>query len=256
MGNFNYSNIQIIDKKEILELYFNRPEKLNAINSEMLNEILDFFENLGKEIRVKGVILRGKNGNFCAGGDLNEIYKFKKEDALNFHRNLNKIVKSIINSDKIFVAVYEGYALGAGFEISLFCDIRIASKKSKIGYPGLRYNLIGAAGGSVMLPRIVGRSNAIYLILCSLILDPERAKQIGIVQEVYDDNELEKRIEEIEGLISSFDSKVIKHLKESINSSFNLENIESLIEMEAERYAEICEMEDTKKRILKFLNKK
>lgn len=255
MVEFNYKNLEVIEKQNILELYFNRPEKLNAINGEMLNELLNFFEIIEKENRIKGVIIRGKNGNFCAGGDLNEIYKFSKQEALNFHRKLNKIVKSIVQSDKIFVAVYEGYALGAGFEISLFCDIRIASKKSKIGYPGLRYNLIGASGGSVMLPRIVGKSNAIYLILFSIILEADKAKQLGIVQEILDENDLEKRIEEIEKLISSYDLKVIKHLKESINSSVNFENLDHLLEIEAEKYAEICEMEDTKKRILNFLNK-
>ena len=184
-------------------IFFNNPDKLNALSPEIVQHLLKTLQSLEQNPDVKVVILRGKGGNFSAGADLEALEKFTPMDALAFHGQMNEIILLMNNSRKIFISVMEGYALGGAFELSLSTDIRICTEDAILGQPEINVGLNAGAGGNAILPRVVGRSNALYLVLTGKRISAGRAYELGIVQEVSNAEQLEQKLETlVSGILS------------------------------------------------------
>jgi len=170
-----YENIKLTTKDKIGIIEFNRPQKLNAINTrlvEELNHILDIIE-FDDAIRV--LIITGNERSFSAGRDLKE--ERPKGGLKKSHLFYNRLE----TFRKVIVAAIEGHCLGAGLEIALCCDLRIASEKSNIGLPEVNVGSFPAGGGSFRLPRLIGIEKAKMLIYSGDTINGREALELGLV---------------------------------------------------------------------------
>ena len=148
----------------IAKITLNRPEALNAINVEMGDELIKVFEELKTRDEVRAVILTGAGRAFCSGGDVKQMLSVVDNDPASFFaaplEAYHRLVKSIRELPKPVIAAINGLATGAGFNLTLACDVRIAAESSKMSQAFIRIGLVPDFGGTFFLPRIVGWTKA------------------------------------------------------------------------------------------------
>ena len=169
----------------------NRPERLNAINAELLNDLITQLNVAREDDKVVSVILTGAGRSFCAGEDLKEtqsgksMSQWKKEiDAL------QETQRVILKLDKPLIAAIRGYAVGGGLEFALGCDIRIAAQDAKFGFPETSVGLTITSAGTKLISQLVGLGKAKELVFTGEIIDAQQALQIGLVNQVVSGAEL------------------------------------------------------------------
>lgn len=175
----------IIEKKDVIGIIrINRPESLNALNIETLGEIRDAVTLLNNDEDIKVLIFTGEGKAFIAGADIKQMKDMNEDEAGEFCSLGQKIFDIIENLDKPVIAAVNGFALGGGCELSMACDIRIASENAKFGQPEVNLGIIPGFGGSQRLPRLVGKSIAKELIFTGDIIDAQTALHIGLANKV------------------------------------------------------------------------
>ena len=192
----------IAEKSEnILTIKFNRPEQMNAMNAQLTSEFLDALVVADRESEVRVVIITGGGSAFCAGIDIPEAIERinKKIGILSSYENMIPEQMSvpwipliIRHMKKPVIAAINGLAIGAGFSIALACDIRIAAESAKMGAPFARVGLTPEFGSTYNLPRLIGIAKACELMFTGDIIDAKQMKEIGLVNEVVLDAQLEQ----------------------------------------------------------------
>jgi len=198
----------------------NRPEKRNAINSDVIEGISEVVKIVNKSDDVKVIILTGAGGKaFSAGADIKEL---SNENGL---KRQEKIEAShiIYEINKPVIAMIRGYAVGGGCELALACDFRIASENARFGFPEITMGWIPGGGGTQLLPKIISQGNAMELLLTGRIIKAEKAKEIGLVNRIYPDNKLEEETYKIASLIGSYSMVALKFIKDTVRISYNLD---------------------------------
>jgi len=191
-----FIKIEIKKKQHIAWIILNRPDKLNAINSIMLNELSEALDHLESEINVKCIIIKGHGEKaFSSGVDLTELWELTPETAAEFSTIGQQVFSKLEEMSKPVLAAIKGYALGGGLELALACDFRIAADNAELGCPEIKLGLIPAWGGTQRLPLIVGISNAKRLIMIGDRLKANEASEMGLVDKVFPLNELEVELE-------------------------------------------------------------
>jgi enoyl-CoA hydratase len=170
--------VEIKDKVGILKM--NRPNALNALNSETLKEIDAAILSMGENDQVKVVIITGEGKAFVAGADIAEMKGMSKDQALAFSQKGQGILDRIASLDKPVIAAVNGFALGGGCELAMACDIRIASDKAKMGQPEVNLGIIPGFAGTQRLSRLVGTAKAKELIFTADMIDAQAALSIGL----------------------------------------------------------------------------
>jgi enoyl-CoA hydratase/carnithine racemase len=180
--NVAYSTIELTKEGPAAILRFNRPEKRNAINFEMMHEIEDALANLNEDAEVRGIIFTGGDQFFSAGMDLNAAKDLgsprKFNDFMNHWRRLNKAQEE---NSKPTIAAIEGFCLTGGLELALACDLRVASENATFAITSARIGTVAGAGGTQRLPRIVGVSNALEMLFAADPFDAEYALRTGLI---------------------------------------------------------------------------
>ncbi|UCE55962.1 MAG: enoyl-CoA hydratase/isomerase family protein [Desulfobacterales bacterium] len=208
----------ILEKKERLALItLNRPDKLNALNSEAVNALIKAAEEIEKDDDIRVVIITGAGGKaFSSGSDLTELQEItavelrQRIESPNIIRNLSKPV----------VAMIQGYALGGGLELALACDIRVASEDAKLGFPEITHGWLPAGGGGTqVLPRLVGEGMAMKLILTGKFISAAEAKQIGLVEMVVPADQLQAETQKLAEDIAEKPVEILRLAKEAIKAS-------------------------------------
>lgn len=159
-----------------------RPQSLNAINQKLvddLNAALDRVETGD----ARAFILTGEGRAFCAGGDL----KAKDDDSARRQRDMHQLGLRFSTFPKLSVAAVNGLARGGGFELAMFCTLRVASPAASFGLPEIHRSLMPGYGGTQLLPRLIGREHALSLLLTGDPIDAARAHEIGLVSSVDED---------------------------------------------------------------------
>jgi methylglutaconyl-CoA hydratase len=176
----------------IVKITLNRPEAANALSSELIDALLDAFDQVSKQGNVRCVILTGVGGKaFCAGADLKERLAMTDEEVPLAVAKIGALTSKIAETPIPVVVALNGVAFGGGLEIALACDIRIASNTIQIGLTETGLGIIPGAGGTQRLPRLVGEGNAKNMILRAKRLSANEAYRIGLLQEIYPQEELE-----------------------------------------------------------------
>ncbi|HEX9970635.1 MAG TPA: enoyl-CoA hydratase-related protein [bacterium] len=175
----------IIEKQDAIGIIkINRPESLNALNIETLEEIRDAVTSLNNEEDIKVIIFTGEGKAFIAGADIKQMKDMNENDAREFCNMGQKIFDIIEHLDKPVIAAVNGFALGGGCELAMACDMRIASEHAKFGQPEVNVGVIPGFGGTQRLPRLVGKGIAKELIFTGDVIDAHSALRIGLVNRV------------------------------------------------------------------------
>src|SRR5947199_184157 len=163
----------------------NRPDKLNALNDQVVDELAHAAERVATEDGIKGAILTGAGSKaFVAGADIGDLAKQGPFDGKARALRGQAMLRRFETCGKPVVAAINGYALGGGGELALACHLRLASETAKFGQPEVKLGIAPGYGGTQRLPRLVGKGNALQLILTGETIDAREAHRIGLVNKV------------------------------------------------------------------------
>lgn len=167
-----------------------RPDALNALNSQVLNDLNVAIDQAESDNEIYVVILTGAGRSFVAGADIGEMKELSSIGGKRFGAYGGQIFLKLENMQKPIIAAINGFALGGGCELAMSCDIRLASEKAKFGQPEVGLGITPGFAGTQRLPRIVGVAKAMELILTARVIGAAEAKEIGLVSAVYPPEEL------------------------------------------------------------------
>lgn len=195
----------------------NRPESLNVYNIQMRDDLFEVLKAIRDDNEVKVGIFSGAGEKaFCAGADLNEFLTAPapvKARQVRFQRDIWGLFLEIRQP---LIAALHGYVLGSGIEISLCCDIRIASDDVRFGLPEVGLGIIPAAGGTQTLPRLIGRGKALEMLLMNQWVNAEEALRIGLVNHLIPKDKLLHTAREMAGKIASHDPLAVRYAKQAV----------------------------------------
>jgi enoyl-CoA hydratase len=186
-----YTNVTLDVQDRIATLSVNRPDKLNALNERTIRELGAAMEEITGRADVGGVILTGVGEKaFVAGADIAELAQMGPVDGIEVSRLGQRVFRSIELSRKPVIAAVNGFALGGGCELALACHLRIASENAQFGLPEVKLGIIPGYGGTLRLPRIVGKGRALELMLTAQFVKADEAYRIGLANRVVPQGEL------------------------------------------------------------------
>lgn len=169
----------------------NRPDKLNALNKDVMNELSAVAEEIEANNEIKAAVITGAGPkSFVAGADISEFIGLSKEEGMKLAQKGQDVFFKIENNKKPIVAAVNGFALGGGCELSMACHFRIASDNAKFGQPEVNLGLIPGYGGTQRLVQLIGKGRAIELLMSANMIDAQTALQYGLVNYVVPQEEL------------------------------------------------------------------
>jgi enoyl-CoA hydratase/carnithine racemase len=217
----------------IAVIALNRPEVLNAANNQLTREFLLALKEAEGDPDVKAVILRGEGRAFCAGHDLREDTSGGSlEESLALVEELQETTRAILRMGKPVIAAVQGYAVGAGCEWTMNCDIRIAAEGAKFGFPETSIGTTVTNAGTKLLTLLVGMGRAKELILTNRMIEAKEAKEWGLVNEVVPLHALEEAAMDIARRIAKNPAMATRLAKAALNSAVN-EDFEQTLDREA-----------------------
>jgi enoyl-CoA hydratase/carnithine racemase len=233
----------------------NRPDKLNALNAIVFKEIKKALTEFEQSSEIRVVAIKGNGNVFAAGADIDEMAKGNVEFAVQQSEATRRIQEKLANFTKPTVACISGYALGGGMELALCCDFRIASHEAKLGLPEIKLGIIPGGGGTQRLTRLVGLGNATALVLLGKMITADEAKQIGLVNEVCAEGELDAAASELIGQLVKRPPIAIRAAKMALRIGYNTALSEGLF-CEQSLFAMLFDTKDQKEGMSAFLNKR
>ncbi|MCW4015163.1 MAG: enoyl-CoA hydratase/isomerase family protein [Candidatus Bathyarchaeota archaeon] len=252
----SYKTIKLKNKQHIAWIILDRADKLNAINSVMLQELSNALDMIEKDENTRCVIFVS-NGEkaFSAGADLTELCSLTPETAAQFSIKGQQVFTKIEACSKPVIAAIKGYALGGGLELALACDFRIASDNAELGCPEIKLGLVPAWGATQRLPAVVGVSNAKQLIMTGDTIQANEALKIGLVDKVVPSNELEADVEGLAQKLVKHSPVALKYAKLAVNSVAQ-SLFDCGLKKETEDFALLFSEKETKERIEAFVSQR
>ncbi len=234
----------------------NRPEKLNALNHETMEEIRATFTALASDETVKAVILTGAGDKaFVAGADINELVERTPIDGKEFSIWGQQVLNRIENLGKPVIAAVNGYALGGGMELAMACTMRVASDRAQFGQPEVLLGIIPGYAGTQRLPRLVGKGRALELILTGDRISADEAHRIGLVNKVVPADELLPTCEKMARAIMSRGPLAVRMGIEAVNGGLEAGFAEGS-RLEASLFGLLASSEDMKEGTRAFIEKR
>ncbi len=233
----------------------NRPKALNALNSQVLTEIEEAFDNVNLE-SVRALILTGAGDkSFVAGADIGEMSTLTKAEGEAFGKKGNDIFRKIETFPIPVIAAVNGFALGGGCELSMSCDIRICSDNAVFGQPEVGLGITPGFGGTQRLARTVGVGIAKELIYSARNIKAEEAKAIGLVNAVYAPEELIPAAKKLAERIAMQAPIAVRNCKKAINEGLDAAMDDAIV-IEEKLFGDCFESYDQKEGMANFLRKK
>lgn len=250
------TQVVLVEKKGgVATITVNRPDKLNALNAEVIVALAVALEQLRKDDDVRVAILTGAGEKaFIAGADIAE---FKGARAVDQYRVMQTadIYTAMERFPKPTIAMINGFCLGGGCELAMACDIRIAGDKAKLGQPETNLGIIPGGGGTQRLPRLVGQGWAMRLIYTGEIIDAATAEKIGLVDEVAPQADLNKRTVELAGKIAEKSPASLQAAKECIRAAWQMP-LDAGLRFEKSWFGLLFSTEDKDEGVTAFLEKR
>ena len=247
----------LLEKEEHLAIVtINRPKALNALNSETLKDLDAVLENLENDSNIYAVILTGAGEkSFVAGADIAEMRDLNEEQGKEFGMLGNKVFRRLEKLDKPVIAAISGFALGGGCELSMACDIRIASAKAKFGQPEVTLGITPGYGGTQRLTRLVGMAKAKELIFTGQVIKADEAEKIGLVNRVVEPDILIEEVEKLAKIIAKNAQLAVRYSKEAIQLGAQTD-INTGIDIESNLFGLCFSTKDQKEGMSAFVEKR
>jgi len=218
----NYNNVLTDSKNGIATITINRPNKLNALNKETIQELHDAFSSLDAQQRIKVIVLTGSGEKaFVAGADISEFANFSVEEGSKLAEKGQKLLFDFVEKlSTPVIAAINGFALGGGLELAMACHFRVASTNAKMGLPEVSLGVIPGYGGTQRLPQLVGKGRAMEMIMTAGMIDANQALNYGLVNHVKTQEELLEFCYELANKIMRNSSVAIGKAIKAINANF------------------------------------
>ena len=228
----SYETILYAKESGVATLTLNRPQSLNAFVPQMNQEVLEALKDGERDTAVRCFVITGAGRAFCAGQDLKSRTPDEKGSlGASLREKYNPMIRQIRQMEKIVIAAVNGVAAGAGCNLALACDLRVASEEAKFIQSFVRVGLAPDSGGSFLLPRIVGLSKAMELLLLGETVDAQEARRIGLVAKVFPAAEFAQSARALAATVACA-PRGIGLVKRAVNHAM-LRDLESDLEYEA-----------------------
>ena len=251
----SYESILVEKRGAVALVTVNRPDKLNALNATVRRELVEAFASLGADDAVRAIVLAGAGEKaFIAGADIGEFAGRSPLEQRQAMRS-DSVYDAAHRCAKPIIAAIHGYCLGGGCELSMACDIRIASEDARLGQPEVNLGIIPGGGGTQRLPRLVGEGYAMKMILTGDFIPAAEALRIGLVDEVVPRDKLLDRALELANKIAEKSPVAVKLAREAIKAA-RKGNLEEGLELEGNLFAVGFSSEDKEEGVAAFLEKR
>jgi len=252
----SYQTLLLDVKDNIAVVTLNRPDKLNALNAQTINDLDLVFDELKENENVYVIVLTGSGEKaFVAGADIKELNKLDTISAKEFAEKGQAVFSKIEKFDKPVIAAVNGFALGGGCELALACHIRLASDNAKFGQPEVNLGIIPGYGGTQRLARLINSGRAMEYILTADMISADEAYRIGLVNKVYPQSELLDKATEMAKKITGKGQQAIRLAMKAVKAVDEM-SLKEGQNLEASLFALCCGTEDFKEGTSAFLEKR
>jgi enoyl-CoA hydratase len=238
----------------ILTVTINRPDKMNALNKDVMHDLDTVVGEIENNQEIKGAIITGAGQKaFVAGADISEFVGLNKNEGVDLALTGLNIFFKIENCSKPVIAAVNGFALGGGCELAMACHFRVASDNAKFGQPEVNLGLIPGYGGTQRLTQLIGKGRALELLMTGNMIDAKTAEQYGLVNHVYSQDELISKARSLMEVIISKAPLAISKCISAANAVFSMDDGYGI---ESEGFGECFDTEDMKEGTAAFLEKR
>jgi len=246
---------QELDSNGILTLTLNRPDKLNALSTELLNALDELFQSAKTNPKVKALMITGNGKAFCAGADISRLADCNAQTGYDFACYGQNVFRLLETLGKPSLAAVNGFSFGGGCELAISATLRIASTKAQFGQPEVKLGVIPGYGGTQRLARLVGKGRALDLCLTGRFIDAETALNWGLVTDVVEPDQLLEKGKSILNLILSMAPLAIQGVMEVIDHGYDM-SLTDAFHLEAVQFAKVCASKDKQEGVSAFLAKR
>ncbi len=248
-------HIEIKIEKGIARLTFNRPAQLNAMNRQMMDEIIEGIERINRTREVRVAIMSGKGRAFMAGADIKEYGSQTPEEFRSFQERGKQLYQAIEKASIPWIAAVNGFALGGGFEIALACDLILASESALMGLPEVFLSLIPGGGATQRLTQKIGVNRAKEMLFTGGQYEARILFEWGIVNQLFSSEAFEQGVTQYAEKLSRRPSGAMTQLKRLANLSLTEAPFHSRINDEGETVFQLFFCEEAQKAIQNFIRK-
>ncbi len=251
-----YETLLLEKRNGIAFITVNRPEKLNALNRKVMEELNECFRGIQQDSEVGAVIVTGAGEKaFVAGADINQLAVQTPVEGKEHSVLGQKVLDLIENLGKPVIAAVNGYALGGGCELAMACTLRVASENARFGQPEVKLGIIPGYAGTQRLPRLVGKGRALEILLSGEPVTAQEAYRIGLVNAVVPHHDLMAKAEELARKIMSNAPLAVKYALEAVNHGTEMTHEEGEF-LEATLFGLCSTTADMKEGMRAFLEKR
>jgi enoyl-CoA hydratase len=251
----SYKTIELSVADRVATVTISRPDKLNALNVAVFDDLTLIVDELRDRADIAGVILTGAGRAFVAGADIAELEPHGALAAKALARRGQLVFNRLESLPKPVIAAVNGFALGGGCELAMACHIRIASEAAKFGQPEVKLGLVPGYGGTQRLPRLVGKGRALQLLMTGEVIDAAEAFRIGLVNRVVPAADLMKAAQDMMGTMLANAPMALAGCIELVNRGYDVSMGDALA-MEATAFGLLASSEDKREGTRAFLEKR
>jgi enoyl-CoA hydratase len=250
-----YDTLTVAVADRIATITVNRPDKLNALNDRVIEELGVAIDEARDNGDVAGIILTGAGRAFVAGADISELEGHGAISAKALAQRGQDVFRRFETSPKPTIAAVNGFALGGGCELAMACHVRIASDAAKFGQPEVKLGLVPGYGGTQRLPRLIGKGRALQLLLTGEMIDANEAFRLGLVNRVVPGAELIGTTTTMLNAMIVNGPLAVAHVIEAVNAGYDLPLADALT-LEATAFGLLAATEDKREGTRAFLEKR
>ncbi|MDX2207461.1 MAG: enoyl-CoA hydratase-related protein [Gemmatimonadales bacterium] len=244
------------DADGIAVVTINRPDKLNALNAQVFSDLSDLLDRIKGDQTIRAVIVTGAGPKaFVAGADIGELAAVDGAEGARLSARGQAVFRDLERLPIPVIAAVNGFALGGGCELAMACHLRLAAPAAKFGQPEVKLGLIPGYGGTVRLPRLVGRGRALELLLTARVIDAEEALRIGLVERIVAADALLDEARAMARTILAMGPRAVALCLSTVDAALDLD-LDAALAVEAGAFGAACASDDKREGTAAFLEKR
>ncbi len=251
----SFTQIILEKKPPLAKITLNRPEVLNALSPTLISELRQALNDVGQDQQIKVLVVTGSGRAFCAGADLKFMAQADQRALYDYIQSLDELLFRLECLDKPVIAAVNGYALAGGLELTLCCDLVVASEQAVFGDEHINRSLMPGGGSSMRLPRIIGLRRAKELLYTGDRWDAKRAFEAGLVNMVVPPEKLEEATRELAEKIASKSGFALRLIKQVVNQAMDSDR-ETLQTLERTAFNLVVSSSEAQEGLRAFLSRK